>query len=77
MYKVIVDHNPSHSDNDVVVTCLQFPTDPPRVRTITFFAYPPSLLELVTERILGFDNHCYLTPSLLPYEGSLSFGRQI
>ncbi len=54
-----------------------FPTDLPRVRSITFFAYPPSLLELVTKRILGFDKHGYLTPMLLPYEGSLSFGRQI
>jgi len=37
--------------------------------------YLPSILGLVTERILGFDNARYLTPRPLPCEGSLSFRR--
>jgi len=37
------------------------PTDPPRVRVITFFAHLPSILERVTQRILGFDIVGYLT----------------
>ena len=56
---------------------LGFTMGPPRVIAISFFAYPPSLLGLVTKRILGFDNYGYLTPKPLPYEGSLSFGQQI
>src|SRR5208283_296996 len=34
-------------------------------------------LSWFSKRILGFDNSRYLTPMLLPYEGLLSFGRQI
>lgn len=37
------------------------PTDLPRVRVLTFFAHLPSLLERVTQRILGFDVVSHLT----------------
>jgi hypothetical protein len=37
------------------------PTDRPRVRVITFFAHLPSLLERVTQRILGFGGVSHLT----------------
>ena len=36
------------------------PTDLPRVRVITFFAYLPSILEKVTQRILDFEIVCSL-----------------